>query len=118
MSMLRYRAAIVSRVPVTLVFSARLRQELLFFDELSTLAASGDGFNLMVTLTREVADRFRTGRIDTAFIGHAIAAMKMPVRQVLICGSNPFVETATEGTIAAQIDPALIKTERYGVAAA
>lgn len=42
--------------------------------------------------------------------------MRMPVRPVLICGSNPFVETATEGTFAAGIDPALIKTERYWLA--
>jgi ferredoxin-NADP reductase len=116
MSMLRRRAAIGSRVPVTLVFSARLREDLLFFDELSKLAASGDGFGLMVTLTREAAAHsFRAGRIDAAFIAGIVTAMKMPVRQVLICGSNPFVETAAEGTIAAGIDPALIKTERYGV---
>ena len=117
MSMLRHRAAIGSQVPVTLVFSARSREDLLFFDELSKLAASGDGFSLMVALTRETAAHpFRAGRIDAAFIAGIVTAMKMPVRQVLICGSNPFVETAAEGTIAAGIDPALIKTERYGVA--
>jgi ferredoxin-NADP reductase len=98
------------------VFSARLREDLLFFDELSKLAASGDGFSLMVTLTREAAEHpFRAGRIDAGFIASIVTAMKLPVRQVLICGSNPFVETAAEGTIAAGIDPALIKTERYGV---
>jgi hypothetical protein len=41
--------------------------------------------------------------------------MKTPLRHVLICGSNPFVETAAEGTMAAGIEAALIKTERYGV---
>lgn len=117
MSMLRHRAAIGSRVPVALVFSARLRAELLFFNELSKLAASGDGFRLMVTLTRETGTHsFRAGRIDTALIADIIASMKMPARHVLICGSNPFVEAAAEGTIAAGIDPALVKTERYGAA--
>ncbi|RUV72376.1 MAG: oxidoreductase [Mesorhizobium sp.] len=117
MSMLRHRAAIGSRVPVALVFSARLRQELLFFDELSKLATSGGGFSLMVTLTREAgAHPFRAGRIDAALIKDMVTAMKAPVRQVLICGSNPFVETAAEGTIASGIDPTLIKTERYGKA--
>lgn len=115
MSMLRHRAAIVSQVPVVLVFSARLREDLLFFDELSKLAASGDGFSLMVALTREAgAHPFRAGRIDTEFIAGIVGAMKMPVRQVMICGSHPFVETAAEGTIAAGIDPGTIKTERYG----
>jgi ferredoxin-NADP reductase len=97
------------------VFSARLREDLLFFDELSKLAAFGDGFSLMVTLTRETgAHSFRAGRIDAAFIAGVVTAMKMPLHHVLICGSDPFVETAAEGTIAAGIDPALIKTERYG----
>jgi glycine betaine catabolism B len=116
MSMLRHRAAIGSRVPVTLVFSARLREDLLFFDELSKLASSGDGFSLMVTLTREAAAHsFRAGRIDADFIAGIVTTMKMPVRQVLICGSNPFVEAVAEGTIAAGIGASLIKTERYGV---
>lgn len=115
MSMLRQRATIGSRVPVTLVFSARTREELLFFDELSKLAAAGDGFRLMVTLTREAgAHSFRAGRIDAAFIGGVVSAMEMPLRHVLICGSDPFVEAAAEGAIASGIDPALIKTERYG----
>jgi ferredoxin-NADP reductase len=117
MSMLRHRAAIGSRVPVTLVFSARSREELLFFDELSRLAASGDGFSLKVTLTRDAGPHpFRAGRIDAEFIAGVVKAAEMPVHQVLICGSNPFVETAAEGTIGAGIDPAMIKTERYGAA--
>jgi glycine betaine catabolism B len=116
MSMLRHRAATRSRVPATLVFSTRLREDLLFFDELSKWAGPGGGFSLLVTLTRErAAHSFRTGRIDTAFIADVVAAMKMPVRQVLICGSNPFVEAGAEATIAAGIDATLIKTERYGV---
>jgi len=116
MSMLRHRAAIGSHVPATLLFSARLREDLLFFDELSEFATSSDNFNLKVTLTRETTTHpFRAGRIDAAFIGGIVTAMNMPVRQVLICGSNPFVEAAAEGTIAAGIDAGLIKTERYGV---
>jgi glycine betaine catabolism B len=116
MSMLRHRAATRSHVPATLVFSARSREDLLFFDELSELATSGDGFSLTVTLTREATGHsFRVGRIDAALIAAIVTTMTMPVRQVLICGSNPFVEAAAEGAIAAGIDAGLIKTERYGV---
>jgi ferredoxin-NADP reductase len=115
MSMLRYRSAMRSHVPATLVFSARSREDLLFFDELSEFAASGDGFSLVVTLTREAAHPFRAGRIDAALIAGILAAMPASVRQVLICGSNPFVETAAEGAVAAGVDAGVIKTERYGV---
>lgn len=117
MSMLRHRAAMGSRVLVALVFSARSREELLFFGELSKMAATRDGFSLMVTLTREAGGHsFRTGRIDAPFIASILTTMKMPIHQVLICGSNPFVETAAGGTIASGVDPGLIKTERYGKA--
>jgi ferredoxin-NADP reductase len=115
MSMLRHRAASGSLVPAALVLSARSREDLLFFDEISELAASDGGPVLDVTLTREAgAHPFRTGRIDAAFIASVLARMKEPVRQVLICGSDPFVETAAEGAIAAGVDPSSIKTERYG----
>jgi ferredoxin-NADP reductase len=67
-------------------------------------------------LTREAATHsFRSGRIDAAFVAGIVTAMKMPLHQVLICGSNLFVEAAAEMTMAAGIDAALIKTERYGV---
>jgi glycine betaine catabolism B len=115
-SMLRHRAAFGSHVSATLVFSARYREDLIFIDELSRFALWGDGFSLMVTLTRDAAAHpFRAGRIDSAFLAGIVTAMAMPVRQVLICGSNQFVEAAAEGTIAAGIDSGLIKTERYGV---
>jgi len=94
----------------------RYREDLLFFDELSKLAASGDGFGLVVTLTREAAvHSFRAGRIDAAFVVGIVMAMKTPVRHVLICGSNPFVEVVAEATIAAGMNATLIKTERYGI---
>jgi ferredoxin-NADP reductase len=115
MSMLRHRSATRSHVPATLAFSGRSRDDLLFFDELSEFAASGDGFSLVVTLTRESAHPFRAGRIDATLIADILAAMPMPVHQVLICGSNPFVETAAEGAVGAGVDPRVIKTERYGV---
>lgn len=114
-SMLRQREAIGSRVSVVLLFSARLREDLLYLDELSHFAASNTGFSLALTLTREANPHpYRGGRIDIAFMKSMVTAMNVPARQVLICGSNAFVETAAEGTIAAGIDPALIKTERYG----
>ena len=41
---------------------------------------------------------------NAAFIVGIITAMTMPVRQVLICGSNPFGEAAAEAMIAAGMD--------------
>jgi ferredoxin-NADP reductase len=115
MSMLRHRAAVGSQVPVTLAFSAKHREDLLFFDELLTLAGRRDGFTLKVTLTREAAPHpFRAGRIDARFIAEAITAMGESVRLVLVCGSDAFVETAAEAAVSAGVNTALIKTERFG----
>ena len=35
-------------------------------------------------------------------------------RYVFVCGSNPFVESASQGLIDAGMEAALIRTERYG----
>jgi ferredoxin-NADP reductase len=35
-------------------------------------------------------------------------------RHVFVCGGNPSVEAASDGAIAAGIDPNMIRTERYG----
>lgn len=116
MSMLRYRTATASKVPVTLVFSARRRSDLLFLDELSALADRQDGFTLKIALTRESQPHpFRAGRIDADFIRSAVGSMTAPLQNVLICGSNPFVETAAVGVLAAGVEAAHVKTERYGI---
>jgi ferredoxin-NADP reductase len=33
---------------------------------------------------------------------------------VFVCGSNPFVEAASQGALKAGIDRTLIRTERFG----
>ena len=41
---------------------------------------------------------------------------RLPLKpmQVFVCGSNGFVNIATEGALLAGLDPTIIKTERYG----
>ena len=52
-SMIRQRQQVNSQMPVALLFSARTREDLLYLDELSNIAASDDAFRLVLTLTRE-----------------------------------------------------------------
>ena len=74
--------------------------------------------NIVLALTREkVTHSFPAGRIDAAFIASIVTVIKMPLRQVLVCGSNPFVEAIAEGAIAAGVKAVLIKTERIHLAA-
>ncbi|HMN86115.1 MAG TPA: FAD-binding oxidoreductase, partial [Bauldia sp.] len=52
-SILRRRAAAAPEVPMTLVYSARSFDEVIFRDELLSRAAGEPGFTLSLTLTRE-----------------------------------------------------------------
>ncbi|RWC10628.1 FAD-binding oxidoreductase, partial [Mesorhizobium sp.] len=57
MAMVRHRSVRKSAAPVALVFSARVWDEVIFRDELIGLDDRRDGFDLVLTLTREPAQR-------------------------------------------------------------
>ena len=117
MSMFRHRAAQDASPPVLLLYSARTWDELIFRDELLTLKQEGNGFDLVLTLTREhaahIADYDR--RIDPAMVAELLPRMPSPPNQVFVCGSNAFVTAASDALIAADVPAAIIRTERYGV---
>jgi ferredoxin-NADP reductase len=56
----------------------------------------------------------RTGRIDAALLGAALAHLAAPPKTVFVCGANAFVETAADVLIGLGIAPSAIRTERYG----
>lgn len=116
MAMARHRAAQASTAPMLLFVSARRWDEAIFREELLALEARGDGFALAVALTREPARREADfgRRIDGAMAMSLIERLPTPPRQSYVCGSNPFVEAATEALLAAGVPAATIRTERYG----
>lgn len=117
MAMVRHRAARKSMVPAALVFSARVWDEVIFRDELIGLDDRRDGFDLVLTLTREPAQRpaDHSRRIDVAMMAQSMARLPEPPRLAFVCGSNAFVSTAAQALIDAGIPAGLIRTERYGV---
>jgi ferredoxin-NADP reductase len=117
LSIARHRAERHDRTPMLLLFSARTRADVLFGAELAGLAERFDGFQLMLTLTREIAPPpgALTRRIDEEMIAQAVGRLPGPPRLVYICGSNSFCDRAAEGAIAAGIAAERIRTERYGV---
>ena len=52
-SMIRHRAASGSKAPVSLIYSSREWDEVIFRDELLALDDQRDGFDLTLTLTRD-----------------------------------------------------------------
>jgi ferredoxin-NADP reductase len=116
LSMLRYRAAEGAKTPMGLLYSARTEDELIYRDELLSMQSSANGFALAFTLTRETARRAGdfSRRIDAAMVSEFVAKLlDMPLR-TYVCGSNRFVEAATEAAMSAGILAATIRTERYG----
>ena len=116
MCMLRHRARQASNVPTLLLFSARTWDNVIFRDELLELHALKSGFELVLALTRDTAHRSGdySRRIDAPMARDVLASLPGATTQAYICGSNPFVEAAAQGLIAAAVPASLIRTERYG----
>ncbi|UVK39268.1 oxidoreductase [Mesorhizobium sp. AR10] len=117
MAMIRHRVARKSPVPVALVFSVRVWDEVIFRDELIGLDDRRNGFELVLTLTREAARRPAdySRRIDVAMMVQSMARLPEPPKLAFVCGSNAFVSAAAQALIDADIPAGLIRTERYGV---
>ena len=116
MCMVRHRAAQRSTVPTLLLFSAKSWDDVIFRDELLALNAVNDGFEFVLALTRDGV--YRPGdysrRVDAAMMHEVLERTASHPRFVFVCGSNPFVESASQGLIDAGVAPGLIRTERYG----
>lgn len=115
-SMLRERALFQVDTPFVLVYSARTFTDVIFRDELMEAAETGDGFSLILTLTREPAaiPGARAGRIDRATIAEALSRLGAPPRLAFICGATAFVEVASMFLVEAGVPANRIRTERYG----
>jgi ferredoxin-NADP reductase len=104
MAMLRHRRLTMPELPMRLVYSVRTAEDVIYADEL--------GDDAVVTYTREPPEGWtgHTGRIDASLIAGASADMAT----AFICGSNPFVETASTLLLDAGFDARRIRTERFG----
>lgn len=115
-AMIRHRRATGQSAPTALLMSARTRDDTLFGDELLAAEKSDPSFSFALALTREPPARSSDfgRRIDAAMVADVAARLPSPPGHVFVCGSNAFVNVAAEGALAAGIDAASIKTERYG----
>jgi ferredoxin-NADP reductase len=116
MCMIRHRAAHGSTVPTLLLFSARTWDDVIFRDELLALDAAKNGFELVLALSRDSARRAAdyARRVDAAMMREVLARTPPQPRYAFVCGSNPFVESASQGLIDAGVAARIIRTERYG----
>jgi len=115
MSMIRHHAIRQSDKRLVLVASARTASDLLYLDELESLARHGRAFTFLPTLTREsAAAGHRAGRIDPQLLGQALWATVSAPQLCFVCGSNAFVEAIAGLLLDLDVPSQRIRTERYG----
>jgi len=116
MAMIRHRRSLKPAVPTALLLSARTAEDVLFSEELHSIELNDAAFVLTLAITRERPTRASDfgRRIDGVMVQGIVARLHRKPTQVFVCGSNGFVNLATEGALLAGLDPAIIKTERYG----
>lgn len=116
MAMIRQRHTLKPAVPTALLLSARTAEDVLFSKELHLIEIGDAGFVLALAITREEPLRPSdfARRIDVAMVEEVLTRLHRKPRHVFVCGSNGFVNIATEGALMAGLDATIIKTERYG----
>jgi ferredoxin-NADP reductase len=104
MAILRHRRRVMPELAMRLVYSVRSAEDVIYADEL--------GDDALLTFTRRPPEGWtgHTGRID----GTLIAEADLHDGTAFICGSNAFVEAASDLSIAAGFRPEQVRTERFG----
>jgi ferredoxin-NADP reductase len=104
MAMLRHRRRTMPELPMRLIYSVRNADDVIYADEL--------GDDAMLTFTREPPEGWtgHRGRIDRELIAQA----GIDGGTAFVCGSNGFVESASQLLLQASYDPQRVRTERFG----
>ena len=104
MAILRHRRLTMPDVPMRLIYSVRNASDVIYADEL--------GGEALITFTREPPADWtgHTGHIDAEIFD----AAGCEGGTVFICGSNPFVEAASQLAQTVGFGAGEIRTERFG----
>ena len=115
MAIIRHRAAVGSGVPVRLLYSSRSYEEIIYREELETVAAREASLEIFHALTRSRPGDWAgyARRIDAEMLREVSwPANENPL--AFVCGPTSFVEGAADALVRLGHDPARVKTERFG----
>jgi ferredoxin-NADP reductase len=115
MAMIRHRAAAGSGVPVRLLYSSRSYQEIIYREELETLAAREASLEIFHALTRSRPEGW--AGYDRRIDAQMLREVSWPANEnplAFVCGPTSFVEGVADALVGLGHDPARVKTERFG----
>jgi ferredoxin-NADP reductase len=115
MAIVRRRARAGSSVPARLLYSSRSLDDVIYRSELDRFAQTGDGLQVVQTLTRAHPTDWSgyARRIDAEMLAE-IAWSPHDNPLTYVCGPTSLVESVAEGLVGLGHDAARIKTERFG----
>ena len=115
MAMIRHRAAAGSDVPTRLLYSSRSYEEIIFREELETLASRDGSLEVIHTLTRSRPEGWSGyhRRIDAEMLREVGWSPEESPR-AFVCGPTLLVEAVGSALVSLGHDPAQVKTERFG----
>jgi hypothetical protein len=117
LSMLRHGAAADPGRPITLLYSARGRRELAFWDELAWLSRRHAHIRLVGTVTEPGSDwQDRVGRIDQALIANYVPNARHSV--FLMCGPLEMIDAIGSALRAMGVPESQVRSEVFQAAAA
>jgi ferredoxin-NADP reductase len=104
MAMLRHKRRTMPELDMRLVYSVRHPEDVIYAGEL--------GDDAVLTYTRAAPDGWsgHTGHIDAELLRELAAGARL----AFVCGSTGFVETASDLLVELGMDPAAVRTERFG----
>jgi ferredoxin-NADP reductase len=114
MAMLRHRAAAGLKEPARLLYSARTYEQIIYAEELETLAKD-DGLSVAYTLTRSQPAGWKgyARRIDDVMLREVSEPLGRDAL-AFVCGPTALVEVAADGLERVGLSPGRIRTERFG----
>jgi len=102
-------------VPARLLYSSRIREDVIYRDELEKLGEPGDELEIIYTFTRAQPPGW-TGyarRIDNQMLSEVVKPLGNSP-QTFICGPTLLVEAAANGLVQIGVKPGQVRTERFG----
>ena len=115
MAMIRHRAAVGAKNPTALLYSSRIFEDIIYYNQLEKLHSVNDGLQVFHTLTRSQPPDWKgyARRIDQEMLREVAVPLGEAV-QAYICGPTVMVESAANILVKIGIDSSQIRTERFG----